>query len=161
MGSSLHLGIGGTQTTHADIFPHRVIKQVVILRDIGHLLVELRERNGSQIAASHGDAALFDIPEARCQLGNGGLATAGGPDQCGHLPGRSVQADVVQDHLVIMITERNMLQRNIMVCKRYRCSAVFLLLGGQDGIHLSDSSTHHGQRICVVYPYTEKGQRLF
>ena len=27
---------------------------------------------------------------------------------------------------------------------------MFLLLGGQDGIHLSDSSTHHGQRIHKI-----------
>ena len=41
----LHLGVAGAGPAHADIFPHRIIEQIVVLRDKGHLAVELGQRD--------------------------------------------------------------------------------------------------------------------
>ena len=111
----LHFGIGGVPPSHADIFPHGVVKEIVVLRHERDLVIQLRQRDVLQLVAAHGDAAGADVSEARGELGDGRFSAAGRADQRRHFILRNGQADAVEDLLIRMVAEADVFEHDGMV----------------------------------------------
>ena len=135
-GRCLHLGVRGAHPAHADILPHGVGKKIVVLGHERHLLVELRQGDVPQIVPAHGDGAGLHIPEARCQLGQRGLAAAGGAYQRRHAVLRDGQTDAVQDLLVVVVSEGYVPELDAVSVKGDRRLTVGLLLCLEYLVHL-------------------------
>ena len=136
--------------SHADIFPHGVVKEIVVLRHERNLVIQLRQRDVLQLVAAHGDAAGAGVPEARGELGNGRCSAAGRADQRRHFGLRYGQADAVEDLLIRMVAEADVFEHDGMVGKCGRRFAVDLLLRVQDLIHLRDRRAYLRQRIHEI-----------
>ena len=59
------------------------------------------------------DLALLDVVEAVDQVGDGGLAGAGGTDEGDLLARTAVEVDVVQDDLVLVVAEVHILKDDV------------------------------------------------
>ena len=64
----LYFSIGCSGFSHADVFPYRFIKQIVVLRDERSLFIELAKRDVLQVMSAQRDPAFFHIPEPCDQL---------------------------------------------------------------------------------------------
>lgn len=87
LGYRLDFRIGGVQAAHADVVPHRAVKEVVVLRYIGNLAVELLQRDLPQIHTAQGDRATRHIPETSDELSDGALPEPEGPTRAVTVPG--------------------------------------------------------------------------
>src|SRR5699024_1189724 len=66
----LHFLVAGIQTPHADVFPNRAVKEVVVLGHVGDLPVQLLQGNVFQIGPAQGDTAAGHVPEPGDQFGD-------------------------------------------------------------------------------------------
>ena len=150
-GNRLHLSVTGTGFAHADIFPHGLVKQVVVLGDKGHLAVKLGKGDFFQILSSQGDLAFVHIPESADELGDGALAGTGGPHKGGHTACRDGKGYVVEDLLVVVVTEGNVLHLNIHGVQLYHFIAVVLLFTVQNGVHFAYNGAHLCQAVHKIH----------
>ena len=80
----IHLRICGVRPAHADIFPDAAVKQVIILRYIGNLGGNFRQRYLLQFMAAQGNTAGRNIPIPSDQLRHGRFAGTGRSYKGGH-----------------------------------------------------------------------------
>ena len=147
-GYRLDFRIGGVQTAHADVVPHRAVKEVVVLRYIGDLAVELFQRDFPQVHTAQGDRAARHIPEAGDELGNGTLTGAGGPHKSGHCPRPDVQAYIVEHFAVLLLVGKgHMIQPDTQPIQLHLCRGSLQLWGVQNGGNLAHIGAHHRQFI--------------
>lgn len=97
--------VGGVQTAIADVFHHGAGEQVGVLEHHAQRPPEVRLFDLIDIDVIVTDLAVGDIVEPVDQVGNGGLAGAGGTHEGHFLAGFGVQADVVQHHFVRCVAE--------------------------------------------------------
>ena len=114
------------------------------------MIVQLAERDLLQIVPAHGDHAVLYIPKARNELCQRGFAGAGRPYQRRHRVLRNRQAYSVQYFLIVMITEGNIFQLDIMAFKINPLRSVLLLPSLQYLIHLFNGRSHLCQRVHKV-----------
>ena len=67
-GGLFHLRVCGAGSSHADILPDTAVKQVVVLRYIGNLICNFRQRYILQLMTAEGNAAGCNIPISGNQL---------------------------------------------------------------------------------------------
>ena len=151
LGHCLHLGVRSAGPAHADVLPDGFVEEIVVLGHKGGLVVELGQRNLPQIMPAQGDMAGLHIPEAGNQLGDGGLAAAGGPDKGGHGSGGDVQADIMKNFLPFMIAEREVLQGDVHAVQFHEPLTVMLLLTVQNFIYRSHNGADLGQTVHEVH----------
>ena len=147
----LHLGVGGRRATHADIFPDALVKEVVVLGDKGHLVIELLQWDPLQVLSAQGDGAGGYIPKAGDQLGDGGLARARGPHKGGHAPGGNGEGHIVEHLLVRVVAERHMGELDVPAPELHRRFPVILLRPVQDGVHRAHDGAHFGKAVHKVH----------
>lgn len=67
-GGLFYLRVCGAGSSHADIFPDTAVKQVVVLRYIGNLICNFRQRYILQLMTAEGNAAGCNLPISGNQL---------------------------------------------------------------------------------------------
>ena len=102
LGRRLTLLVGGLQVAVADVFQHCAGKQVGILKDDAQGAAQVRLFDLIDIDAVIADLAVGNVVETIYEVGNGGLACAGGTDKGDLLPRFGPQADVVENQLVFV-----------------------------------------------------------
>ena len=147
-GYRLDFRIGGVQAAHADVVLHRAVKEVVVLRYIGNLAVELLQRDLPQIHTAQGDRAARHIPEAGDELGDGALAGAGGTHQSGDRPRPDVQTYIVEHFTVLLLVGKgHMIQPDTQPIQLRLCRGALQLRSLQNGGNLTHIGTHHRQFV--------------
>ena len=111
-GCLLHLCVRGTGSSHADILPDTAVKQVVVLRYIGNLVCNFRQRYILQLMAAEGNAAGCNIPIPGNQLRHRRLTGAGRPYKGGHGSGADGKVHIMQDLCCPVIGKRHRPKRN-------------------------------------------------
>ena len=147
----LHLGVGGRRAAHADVLPNALVKEVVVLGDKGHLVIELLQWDPLQVLSAQGDGAGGYIPKAGDQLGDGGLARARGPHKGGHAPGGNGEGHIVEHLLVRVVAERHMGELDVPAPELHRRFPVILLRPVQDGVHRAHDGAHFGKAVHKVH----------
>ena len=144
----LHFLVAGIQTAHADVFPNRAVKEVVVLGHVGDLPVQLLQGNVFQIGPAQGDTAAGHVPEPGDQFGDGALAGAGGTHQGGDGARRDVQGDVME-HLTVLrlVGERDVVQMDSHTAEGSLPLRPLEFRGIQDGGDLPHIGAHHRQFI--------------
>ena len=104
-----------------------------------------------QILPAQSNGAGGHIPEAGDQLGDGGLAGAGGPYKGGHGPGGDGERYIVEHLLVCMVAERHMGELNIPALELRRRFPVVLLRSVQNGIHRAHDGAHLSETVHKVH----------
>ena len=147
-GYRLDFRIGGVQAAHADVVPHRAVKEVVVLRYIGNLAVELLQRDLPQIHTAQGDRAARHIPETGDELGDGALAGAGRAHQSGDRPRPDVQTYIVEHFTVLLLVGKgHMIQSDTQTIQLRLCRGALQLRSIQNGGDLTHIGTHHRQFV--------------
>ena len=111
-GCLLHLCVRGTGSSHADILPDTAVKQVVVLRYIGNLVCNFRQRHILQLMAAEGNAAGCNIPIPGNQLRHRRFAGAGRPYKGGHGSGVDGEIHIMQNLCCPVIGKRHRPKRN-------------------------------------------------
>ena len=155
-GDLFHFLISGIYPAHTDIFPDGIVKEVIVLRNKGHLVIELFQRDTAFLHAAQGNAALGHIPETGDELGNGGLARTGGTNQSGEAAGRNGEGDVVEDLLFLGISKGDMIQGNIRFSQLCRLCSVILLRLQENLVHRAYDGTYLGKIIHKAHGGNER-----
>mgnify|MGYP000706986087 CR=1 FL=1 len=93
---------GGTGLAVGDVVRHRAAEQIHVLLDDADVLTQALEGDVLDVLPVDEDAAAGHIVEAGDKVAQGRLAAAGGADQRQSLTGFDVEADVVQDLVVVV-----------------------------------------------------------
>src|SRR6478736_7801364 len=102
-----------------DVFAHRAVEQHVFLQDYTDLATQPRGIGHREIHAVDHDPSAFRHIETLHQLGEGALARPRRPDNADYLPGRHVEADVVQHFPPVeAIAKRDVVETNIAADRR-------------------------------------------
>ena len=102
--------VGGIQPTVTDILHHRTGKQVGVLQHHRQATAQIVLFDPANINTIIGDGALLNIVKPIDQIGNGGLACAGGAYKCDLLPLFGVQANIMEHHLLRHIGKGHMVE---------------------------------------------------
>ena len=97
--------IRGVQTAVADIVHHRAGEQVGILKHDAKTAPQILLADLVDVDAVVADLAVGDVVESVDEVGDGGLACAGGADEGHFLTGMGVQGDVMQHRFLRHIAE--------------------------------------------------------
>ena len=116
----LHLRICGVRPAHADIFPDAAVKQVIILRYIGNLGGNFRQRYLLQFMAAQGNTARRNIPIPSDQLRHGRFAGTGRSYKGGHGSRLDGKAHIMQHFVFPIIGKGNMVESDTGICQIYR-----------------------------------------
>ena len=116
----LHLRICGVRPAHADIFPDAAVKQVIILRYIGNLGGNFRQRYLLQFMAAQGNTAGRNIPIPSNQLRHGRFAGTGRSYKGGHGSRLDGKAHIMQHFVFPIIGKGNMVESDTGICQIYR-----------------------------------------
>ena len=111
-GGLFHLRVCGAGSSHADILPDTAVKQVVVLRYIGNLICNFRQRYILQLMTAEGNAAGCNIPISGNQLCHRRFAGARRPHKGGHGAGPDGQAHTMQNLCCPVIGKRHRPKRN-------------------------------------------------
>ena len=95
--SGADLVVGGIGPGIEQVSADGVVEEMGILSDDADTLVDRVELQVADIDAADADDATLRVVEARDEVGDGGLAGAGGSDQRDQLAGSNVETDVVED----------------------------------------------------------------
>ena len=104
-----YLFVRSVLATDTDIFQNTVVKQRHVLEHDGVETHQFFRVDFGHVHAAHGDFAPVNVPEPRCQAGNGGLAAAGWTDKRrnlslfrrkGHIPKHRFAALIGEAHMV-------------------------------------------------------------
>ena len=96
------------QTTVEDIFFDGGIEEERILRHEADVVAKGADRHIPDVDAVDADGSACHIIEARKQVGNGGLAGAGGPDDGDGLSGSGDEIQICQDRIFFFIGKGHM-----------------------------------------------------
>ena len=107
------LFVGGVEAAVADVLHDGAAEQVGILQDHGDVLSQHVALDVLDVDAVDGDRAGINVIEAVEQVGNGGLACAGGADEGDLLAGLCVQGDVLQHGLLGHIAEGDVVEDDV------------------------------------------------
>ena len=77
--------------------PDRVVEHVGVLGDVADDVLQRLERDVADVVAPDPDRASVDVVEPSHEVGDRGLARAGGTDERDHLAGLGDERDVVED----------------------------------------------------------------
>ena len=97
----------------ADILHDGSREQEDILLNDPDALAEALLREVADIVSVHGHTAAGHIVKARDQVAHGGLSAAGLSHQRDSLPGRDVQADMIEDLRAVVVREGDVLKCDI------------------------------------------------
>ena len=103
----LDLGIGGLGPGIGEVVPDGSGKEEGLLGHDAELAAERLLGDRPQVVAVDGHGPARGVIEAGDELGQGGLATTGGPDQGDGLTGGDLEADVGEDRGVGEVPERD------------------------------------------------------
>ena len=97
--------IRGVQPAVADVVHNRSCEQMGILQNHAERTPEIRLLHPADVDAVIGYLALVNIVKAVNQVGNGGLACAGGADKCDLLTLLGVERNIVKHGLDTIVAE--------------------------------------------------------
>ena len=107
-----------------DVVAHRAVEQHVLLQHDADLAAQPGRIDHGEIDAVDQHAPALRHVEALDELGERALARPGRADDADHLPGRHIEADVVQDfRSVDAIAERDVVERDVAADRRQRARA--------------------------------------
>ena len=112
-GGPLHLLLGGVQLAKADVVGDGAAEQVGILEHDAQGAAQIRLADVLEVDAVVGDAPLADLVEPVDQVGDGGLARAGGAHEGNLLPRLGVQGNALQDGLSRPVTKIYILKAHV------------------------------------------------
>ena len=116
---SFHLFICGIRPSHPDIFPDCPVKEIIILRHICDLSIELFHRNTSQISSAKCDPSAAHIPETSNEFRDRGFARSGRAHQSSDRSRHDLHADIMQHFAALFfVCKRNVIQAD-------RCSVQY------------------------------------
>ncbi len=95
----LDLRLGGIQVWHSQVGADGVVEEIGLLGDHADRGGERVERDIAQVVPVDADDSVGRVVEARDEIGQGGLARAGGTDQRDQLSGPGGEGDVLQGDL--------------------------------------------------------------
>ena len=107
------LFIGGVQPAIADVLHHRAGEQVGVLEHHGDVPTQIALGHVHDVNAVDGDPAGINVVEPVQQVGDGGLARAGGAHEGDLLARLGIQADVLQHRLFRHIAEADVVQDHV------------------------------------------------
>ena len=107
--------IGGIQPPIADVIHDGAGKEIDILKHHAKAAAQVTLFDFIDIDAVIADLAVGDIIKAVDEIGDGGLAGAGGPDKGDLLPRFGVEGDIMQDGLSLHIGEVHILHADVTV----------------------------------------------
>ena len=145
---SFHLFICGIRPSHPDIFPDCPVKEIIILRHICDLSIELFHRNTSQISSAKCDPSAAHIPETGNEFSDRGFARSGRTYQSSDRSRHDLQADIMQHFAALFfVCKRNVIQAD-------RCSVQYCFPNRplqfrriQDSGNLPYIRSHHSKLI--------------
>ena len=105
-----HLLVRRLRPAEPDVLPDRRVEEVVVLRDEAHQLGELVEGHLADVHAAHGDRAALNVPMARDEAGEGGLARPGRPHQCAEAALGHSERHVVDDLVSAVIGKAHVVE---------------------------------------------------
>ena len=110
----------GIQLAKADIVGDGAAEEVRILQDDAQRAAQVVLADVAHVDAIVDDAALMHIVEAVDEVGDGGLARAGGADESDLLAGFGVKGDIVEDGLALLIAKIDVFKAHIAAQGRAR-----------------------------------------
>ncbi len=113
LGGGDALLVGGVQVAVADVLHHRAGEQVGVLEDDAQAAAQVGLLDLVDVDAVVADLAVGDVIEAVDEVGDGGLARAGGAHKGDLLARLGPQADVVEDQLVLVIAEVHVVKDHV------------------------------------------------